>query len=228
MANSEYLAKRISSEVDSILCELALQCLLISLNKTLPVNTSTDEYLVAWNERPTLGYMIKENHANIDLYKKILSNGDYNAILYDGSVLQIAYKIKNGKISWHRLCFFPCPIKFDEDEISEGMSLIELLQCIDYNEYIIRSKLIAPIRFDYDSELQDEIHEYSHMSIGQRSCRIPVYGPLSVGHFFRFIFNNFYADETLSIDPSELFRPVKMERTLSTSHNYLFFLDSKV
>jgi hypothetical protein len=43
-----------------------------------------------------------------------------------------------------------------------------------------------------DPELQTETHPASHLHLLDEVCRWPVFGPICVGHFIRFIFRHFY------------------------------------
>lgn len=57
-----------------------------------------------------------------------------------------------------------------------------------------RLRLRSPIRFDFDLAAQAPNHAASHLHITHEDCRLPVFGPLSVGHFARFIFRHFYPE----------------------------------
>ena len=51
----------------------------------------------------------------------------------------------------------------------------------------------SPIRFDYSIEkTRIKIHSISHFHLNFSHTRIPVFGPLSVGHFGRFVCKYFY------------------------------------
>lgn len=57
-----------------------------------------------------------------------------------------------------------------------------------------RVRLRSPIRFDFDREGQGPGHPASHIHLTHEECRWPVFGPISLGHFIRFIFRHFYPE----------------------------------
>jgi hypothetical protein len=93
-------------------------------------------------------------------------------------------------------------------------SLSELPALFAAEELRSRLKLTSPVRFDYDSEFSDERHAHSHVSFNKDTCRIPAYGPISLGHFIRFILRYFYETEFASLEGWEELRPQLFVRTL--------------
>jgi hypothetical protein len=53
-------------------------------------------------------------------------------------------------------------------------------------------RLRSALRFDFDQDAATQAHPASHLTIAHQDCRIAVFAPLSVGHFVRFVFRNFY------------------------------------
>jgi len=51
--------------------------------------------------------------SRIEEYLYALKWGEYSAVLYDGSVIQIEYRDRNSEIWFHRLCYQPCPVDID-------------------------------------------------------------------------------------------------------------------
>jgi hypothetical protein len=56
-------------------------------------------------------------------------------------------------------------------------------------------RLRAPVRFDYDPNSATLVHPAAHLTFNHHECRMPVKGPLSLGHFVDFIFRNFYPEQ---------------------------------
>ena len=126
----------------------------------------------------------------LEEYVKWMESGQYSALLYDGSLLQITYDFSSGtRIMGHRLLYYPCPYDIDEQFFNdlEDLSpsdIVKLQQPGDPKGLLLRS----PLRFDYDSSFQGDLHPSSHLTFGTRSCRLAVVSPISLGHFVKFVF----------------------------------------
>jgi hypothetical protein len=110
----------------------------------------------------------------------------------------------------HRNCFYPCPLIIDSSDIEDiqpGDDFVALFDLLldqeirtlqsgisisDFTNLQHASRLSTPLRFDFDSEAQTTTHPASHLHIIDEDCRWPVFGPIGVGHFIRFIFHHFY------------------------------------
>lgn len=134
-------------------------------------------------------------------YRQILQTGDFLAALVDGSILQASYILHRNEVVSHRLAYYPCPVTFDREELelatldevvaaalSAGPATGGLDEDIDDSGPSVR--LGGPWRFDFERDPPAD-HAASHCHVAADSCRIPVYGPLSPGHFFRFVFRHF-------------------------------------
>jgi hypothetical protein len=117
---------------------------------------------------------------------------NYSVMLRDGGLLQLSYSFQRQALVKHRLCFFPCPIAFDDHDLAEWGGPIELLELLDEDALRERVCLRPPLRFEYDRAAKSKDHPAAHLTIGVPDCRVPVFSPLSVGHFVRFIFLQFY------------------------------------
>ena len=145
-------------------------------------------------------------------------------VFSDGSLIQLAYVIKNEEVVWHRLCFFPCPLAFDQEEIAY-FHISEMFDVLRTEELLVRTKMVTPIRFDYNKYLSDKSHPNCHMTIGKNSCRLPVFGPLSVGHFITFIVEHFYTDEA-NYFLEDLPTPYYWKHSFSPSRPHQLFLET--
>ena len=143
-----------------------------------------------------------------------LDQRDFCFCFSDGGLVQIRYDIEDGAILSHRLCYFPCPFSFAPED-SEGIALSELPLLFSADELRFRIKLASPIRFDFNAELSDSRHAHSHLSLNKESCRLPAYGPVSLGHFLRFVLRYFYEAEFSSLNEWEELKPRLYQRTLS-------------
>jgi len=151
--------------------------------------------------------------ASLPDYYQLLTKRYYNWLLFDGSIIHFGLVFQNNILIKHRYLYYPCPIDFNVvDMISDVISVDDIQSIIDkylreeasnillnlgnINNPDITSyiKLSSPLRFDFDIYAQNEGHPASHFTVDCEDCRIPVFGPLSIGHFIRTIFHNFYPD----------------------------------
>jgi len=106
---------------------------------------------------------------------------------------------------------YPCPVVLElpDHELELPLSdLVDLeiasdfegdLNGINFQEFDSATRLEphlrlrSPIRFDYDPRRAGADHPASHVTLAGDECRCPVFGPLSIGHFVRFIFRYFYS-----------------------------------
>lgn len=205
------LASGIMLEYQQAIDDLNEEGLLIDLNYLVPQITQY-KTILSWSNNANLSYLFSE-YSQLDHYRAILENRDYSFCFADGGIVQIRYDISDKTIIGHRLSFFPCPYTFTSDETID-ISLSELPLYFSAEELRSRLKLISPIRFDYDAELADERHSPAHFTINKDSCRVPAYGPVSLGHFIRFVLRYFYETEFASKDDWDELKPRLYLRTL--------------
>jgi hypothetical protein len=181
---------------------------------------------VSWTTTPNLGYLFSD-FATLEHYQAVLLNRDYNILLADGSIVQVSYQVEGDEVTRHRLCYFPCPFLVDTDEIAEyGLNdLIDLL-CAD--EFQSRLRLVSPVRFDFDAEFFDEYHHYSHMTTIKKTCRVPAFGPLSVGHFLRFVLSYFYQSHFSNDESFDELQARFYSRTLSVPPGHELFFETSI
>jgi hypothetical protein len=163
-------------------------------------------YWVTWpHDREHAFSIAPDEFASVAEYRRFLDRRLYTAVLTDGSLLQLSYVFTGGEITKHRLCYYPCPVALsdlnpDEESFAElfDQHLLESANFVGENApgsggfSRDRLRLRSPIRFDYDPDAAQPGHPHSHMTLCSADCRIPVYGPLSPGHFVRFVFSRFY------------------------------------
>jgi len=145
--------------------------------------------VVAWHSHAREGAFIEGfEHPTIDQYVTWLTNGDYSALLYDGSLIQLSYTVEDGEVTRHRLCYFPCPYNLDHALLREGQPLADIVDLYRDSDAVLRS----PIRFDFDSEASAKGHPASHFTINGADCRIACVARLHVMRFLDFIFRHFH------------------------------------
>ncbi len=150
---------------------------------------SMDSTLVAWHPLGREGAFIESfGHPTIDQYVTWLKNGDYSALLYDGSLIQLSYEVEDGEILRHRLAYFPCPYDLDLTLLREGEPAADVVDLCRNSDASLRS----PIRFDFDRQAAARGHPASHFTINGIDCRIACVAPLHVMRFLDFIFRHFH------------------------------------
>lgn len=217
------LASEILQEFQSAMDELIERGLLIDTNSLIPFEAQ-DRTTLSWSRESRLSYLFGD-YPTIDHYRSILERRDFVLCFQDGGLIQIYYEIENGEITKHRLCFFPCPFRFTfEDRQDISLADIPLL----FNEVELRQriKLNSPIRFEYDAELSDDQHAHSHFSLNKETFRMPAYGPISLGHFFRFVLRYFYETEFSGVSTWTELRPRLYSRTLRYPPPHELHLDT--
>jgi hypothetical protein len=169
--------------------------LLLRFDIALAINPTIQERVgsrvrVTWRSLLS-GPMVTHNpFASINEYCMYIREQSYSAILFDGSLLQMSFDIKNKDIAGHRLCYYPCPFEIPQDELKDSplLDVIELYSGAGYELIRLRS----PLRFDYDPRNPSEGHPASHLHMLFPYCRCPVVSPLTLGHFVYFVFCYFY------------------------------------
>lgn len=182
---------QLRNEIDRLTVALFEASLAIDSNTTV-VLRSGSETIVSWSNDVSLAELFAET-STLNEYSAILKSRWYTAILYDGAILQLAYTFAGNEVTKHRLCFYPCPIRFTSREL-EDFTIDQLLEVLDGSDLKGRIRLEGPLRFDYDVNSVGAGHTASHLTISRPSCRVPVSAPLSVGHFVRFLLSHFYPD----------------------------------
>ena len=182
--------------------------------------------VLSWSGGAHLSYLFAE-YSTLEHYQAILDLRDFCFCFSDGGLVQIRYEIQDRAIIRHRLCYFPCPFSFTYED-SEGISLAELPYLFSAEELRTRLRLATPIRFDFDAEFTDGHHAHSHFSINKESCRVPAYGPVSLGHFLRFVLRYFYETEFVGLGEWDVLKPRFYQRTLCYPSPHELHLESAV
>ncbi len=149
---------------------------------------------VTWatNSR-TPGALFRNYSATLQEYVGWVENSSYSALLLDGGILQISYDFDGQIVVGHRLCFVPCPFDLDVSLVRE-LPFRDVIELYAESAQFDDIRLRTPVRFDYDFEnmsVRDK-HPTTHMTFQWSYVRLPVVSPLSLGHFIRFVFRNFY------------------------------------
>ena len=146
---------------------------------------------ITWsNNNIAAGELFRSDSPTVSEYQEWIDCQGYSAVLYEGSFIQLSYDFQHSQMVGHRLLYYPCPFDL-EVRLLDTLSLSDLIE-LHHDQGIESIKLRAPIRFDYDPSTNRSGHPVSHMTILWSHSRIPVTSPVSPGHFFQFVFQNFY------------------------------------
>lgn len=217
------LVSKILADYSAVTDELADRKLLIDSRQLIPFETH-QRTMLSWSGGAHLSYLFGE-YFTLDHYRAMLNQRDFCLCFADGGLVQIRYDIEDKDIVSHRLCYFPCPFSFDSGD-TEGIALCDVPLLFSADELRARFRLASPIRFDFDADFTDDRHAHSHVSLNKDTFRLPAYGPVSVGHFFRFILRYFYEMEFANLSEWEELTPLLYRRTLQHPAPHEFHLDT--
>jgi hypothetical protein len=139
------------------------------------------------------GGIASRNGPSLEEYADLIRARQYTLLLLDYSLLQISFIFEGSKVAKHRLVYYPCPLILEPEE--SDMGILDVIEILSDRELVLRLRQETPFRFEFDPNAASEDHAASHLHVSRDSCRIPVYAPLSLGRFIRFVFRNFYAAE---------------------------------
>lgn len=220
MANAYTLRK----EIDDLSIMLIKLGVGLAYNATVVEQVSSNRFIITWKPQNKYSYKrIKDIYSTIEEYKLLLNDNNYTIILFDGSIIQVTYVIETNEIVEHRLAYYPCPFYFEEEEIfTKG--IIDIIEEYSQDEIYDNIRLRSPIRFDYNISSIDD-HPKSHLHINDKNCRIPVYAPLSVGHFLNIIFKYFYKHQWIEYDAIRTLRIHNYGNTVNEDEKRLLYLN---
>jgi len=181
---------------------------------------------LTWSGCSGLSYLFSD-FSSIEQYVEAIRRRDYNFCLYDGSIIQIHYRLEDDEIKAHRLSYHPCPYQYPLED-QDGLGLIDIPELMSSSELVKGIRLASPIRFDFDRDFSDERHANSHLTLNRSSCRVPAFGPISLGHFMRFIFRYFHEREFEAQGWWPSIHPKVFKKTLSHPAPHEFHIESSI
>ena len=185
--------QKFSKDYDSIIKELYQKNMIRDVLQHSIIKTHNQLYKISRNQTESPSNILYDKLLPIEVVMNtLLEKKEYNILLYDRSIIQYDFIIKDGKIIKERLIFIKKHnYLWSQDEIIEK----------DMNEFEIdwfteERGIPIVIRIDFDEQNHiDVIHPSSHMTLSNYDeCRIPMMGPVSLYDFLNFILNFFYND----------------------------------
>lgn len=165
------------------------------INYISPIKKTTkNQYLISWANHISGSFNCEKYFGRILQYKNIIKNNAYTCILFDGSIIRIAYEYNKNGLYKHSLLWWPAPFKIQKNDLELGgiLDIFELYA--NDNTWSENIQMKSPIRFDYDSSNYSEAHPLSHLHIQSSDCRMYIDRPICFNKFIKFIFKNFYCD----------------------------------
>lgn len=159
------------------------------VNQVIPRRFPGQRVRVTWPPRPESHLPWSSSRTTAADYQAWIDGGAYSAILKDGAILQFSFDFEGGALTGSRLAYIPCP--FDVSGLLESETLGEVIEMFRAGT-VDEVELLSPIRFDFDPASAKPGHPVSHMTLLRPSARIAAAGPVSLGHFIRFVFRHFY------------------------------------
>lgn len=134
-------------------------------------------------------FLISHGHPGIDQYLAWLKSGSFSAVLFDGSLVQLAYDISlKGEVVGHRLAYMPCPYNVDPNLFAQE-SLLDVIELYDGSTDIV---MRSPMRFDFDPYASAPGHPAAHFTFNSPQCRVACIAPVHVMRFLDFVFRHSY------------------------------------
>lgn len=223
ISNMSALSSTIMREAKAALELLAENQLLIDANP-LSLEVHDKFELLSWNNKANISYLFAE-YSTLEQYLKVVENRDFLYLFHDGGVVQVFFRVEEDCIVRHRLCYYPCPFQFNAEDWA-GVSIAEIPTLMSAEEILRSVRMATPVRFDFDANFSDEKHAHSHFTINRSTCRVPAYGPVSFGHFLRFVLRYFYERDIEITEEWEDFRPKFYSRTLTIQAFHELHIDT--
>lgn len=159
---------------------------------------------ISWSAEDPLdiSFVLKDSDYE-DIYKTCLQKEAYSFTFIDGSLIQLMYRLdkRSKNIIAHRLAYLPNPnaeiYSNNEDFDKTYYDSLDM-----FSEFIDKSSIPIPVRFDFDNDEAlyiEGTHTYSHLTLGNyKNCRIPVSTPMTPYIFMDFILKNFYHNKYIN------------------------------
>jgi hypothetical protein len=109
-------------------------------------------------------------------------------LLFDGSIVQVLYRLRGRDLAFHRYCYIPAPFDVDLRASPDFGELIESASSSNPLNTAHRSML----RFEFDPDAGTDEHPAAHLHLNSPHCRIPMRGPISVKDFILFLVTFIY------------------------------------
>lgn len=146
-------------------------------------------YEISYSGKNTTGSIVYDKHiSGENIIQTLLKELQYTVLLYDKSIIQAEYLIKNEQIIKARLVFMKMHNKIWEQE--------EIDECEYLEQDWFADEMGIPIMIRIDCDVKEHIdgeHPVTHLTLSNHeTCRIPMKEIPTFSEFIRFVLFHFY------------------------------------
>jgi hypothetical protein len=141
------------------------------------------------NTLPLEGDIICEENSTTH-YLECVRQDRLSWLLFDGSIVQVSYRLRGEVVTFHRYCYIPAPFNIDL-RTNLGPDLSEWIEGVSSADPFNTARR-SSLRFEFDPATQRDRHAAAHLHLNSPQCRIPMRGPLSVREFMSFLVRFLY------------------------------------
>ncbi len=194
--------EQLEEQIDNTLRMLLQAGLLYTYNELKRDYLDRRTIRLSWNNHRSGDYNAGDSFLKIEQYKKILENGSYLCVLFDGSIIRVSYTICNNILVAHNLLWWPAPYKYENVTLNDVEPVQMISDFLGDEQWYENIEMRSPIRIDYDprEEIVNIKHPPVHMHLEHKDCRIYVEKPLCFNRFIKYIFENFYPNANIYLD----------------------------
>lgn len=189
MATSK-IVKNVLDDMRKTIDELYLKSLVRDCRPASCKETAKDTYEISFSgkDRNVCNIVYDEHISGEEIMEQLLKGYQYTILLYDKSIIQAEFIIKDEKIIKERLVFMKRHNKI--------WNIDEIYECEELEQDWFSEEKGIPIVFRIDYAPDDHIdgdHSATHLTLSNhQSCRVPIKGIVTFSEFVRFILLHFY------------------------------------
>ena len=118
--------------------------------------------ILTWCNHIPGRYNAGDSFTTINQYVTIFENGAYHGIVNDNSIIRAYFAFDKNKLIAQSLLYWPAPIIIPEEDIEElGIRDAMKMYLSELNCESKNLRMRTPIRFDFDSNNNEESHHYT-------------------------------------------------------------------
>ena len=152
---------------------------------------SQNTWSISYSTKNDSGSIVYDKNISFAcLADNLLQNRQYTILLYDKSIVQVEFMIRDNEIIKERLVFMKKHnVIWNPDEINE-------LEANDEHWFDVETGIPIVFRIDYDPSpgvFKEIDHPKTHFTLSNHeSCRIPIRGIVTFSEFMRFVLKHYY------------------------------------
>lgn len=190
--NKQRLVKEIITDIKKTIDELRMANLIRDEQGVSEKTVGKDIVELTFDGKNCENNIVYDEHlSHKEIIGKLLEHRQYTVLLYDKSIIQAEYIVRNDELLKERLLFIKRHNKvWSREEINSAEA--EEIDWFGEEEGI---PIFLRIDYDPDQHIECE-HAACHFTLSNsKTCRIPVKGPVSFSEFLSFLLLHFYTEE---------------------------------